>query len=208
MIKKLVLAILVLPVWHVAGRRIKESDPDLDLLKRSLEILATETGTSQKPTAVERDQRCVYLEQKIHELINSERVKQGFSPLELNDKLMQAARNHSDDMATRNYWNHRSPEGHDVYWRYQQVGFTDSIRIGNTIYPGAENIFKISKTNMPLQLDQDAHDIVDGWMHSTEGHRENILTPYWKREGIGVAIVTSHADRETTIKIYVTENFC
>jgi len=33
------------------------------------------------------------------------------------------------------------------------------------------------------------------------GHRKNILTPYWKKEGIGVHIGPDD-------KVYVTQNFC
>ncbi len=45
-----------------------------------------------------------------------------------------------------------------------------------------------------------ARKVVAGWMHSP-GHRKNILTPHWKREGIGVAIGAGE-------KVYVTQNFC
>ncbi len=33
------------------------------------------------------------------------------------------------------------------------------------------------------------------------GHRENILTPHWKREGIGVEIAPDD-------NVYITQNFC
>ncbi len=48
-------------------------------------------------------------------------------------------------------------------------------------------------------VDTIALQSVDGWMAS-QGHRENILTPYFKSEGIGVAKLGS--------EIYVTQNFC
>jgi uncharacterized protein YkwD len=41
---------------------------------------------------------------------------------------------------------------------------------------------------------------VEGWMKSP-GHRENILAPHWKRQGIGVEIAPGN-------RILVTQNFC
>lgn len=179
-----------------------ETFDDLDLLTRSLVKLAEEPVAHKQP---EQDQFCVLLEQKIHELINQERVNNKLKPLVWDDKLTQAARNHSQDMATRRYFNHKSPEGHDFLWRYQQVGFTGKITIGNKYYLGAENIFSVGTTGASGSPDATAKEIVDGWMNS-KGHRYNILTSYWLREGIGVAI----APRQPNgwIWVYATENFC
>jgi len=44
-----------------------------------------------------------------------------------------------------------------------------------------------------------AQTTVAGWMNSS-GHRENILTLTFDREGIGIAIASE--------KVYITENFC
>lgn len=49
-------------------------------------------------------------------------------------------------------------------------------------------------------MDDIAFSVVDGWMNSP-GHRQNILTPYYYSQGIGVAISSDD-------KVYVTENFC
>jgi uncharacterized protein YkwD len=38
---------------------------------------------------------------------------------------------------------------------------------------------------------------------SSPGHRENILTPYWRDEGIGIEVESSPGN-----KIYITQNFC
>jgi len=51
--------------------------------------------------------------------------------------------------------------------------------------------------------DKIAETTVQGWMKSP-GHRENILTPYFKSEGIGVFINTSDTDG----RVYITQNFC
>ena len=47
--------------------------------------------------------------------------------------------------------------------------------------------------------DHVAKDAVNGWMDSP-GHRKNILTPEFDREGIGVKV--------SAFSIYITQNFC
>jgi uncharacterized protein YkwD len=133
---------------------------------------------------------------KIHVLINEERTVRGLSSLSWNPTIEKASVNHSNDMANRGYFEHDSPEGRDFTWRYSQVGFTCSISQGNWIYGGAENIMYAEGY---YGVDTIAIQSVDGWMDSP-GHRENILTPYFKSEGIGVA--------KSGSEVYVTQNFC
>jgi len=152
------------------------------------------------------------LEKKIHNLINIERQKYGLSQLDWNDKIALAARGHSEDMLKRNYFEHDSPEGHDFSWRYSQVGFSCNIYVGNYIYSGAENIHQgwtygtiwytngVETSREWYSSDKIAENAVNGWMNSP-GHRENILTPYWKNEGIGVAVSSDG-------KVLVTQDFC
>ncbi len=151
------------------------------------------------------------LAQRIHTLVNAERAKQGLATLDWNRALAAIAAGHSRDMAQRNYLSHDTPEGRDFEHRYRQGGFTCAIPVGNLIHAGAENIALtrlyntyrrvnnviIYDWNTPQQI---ARKTVDGWMNSP-GHRKNILTPHWKREGIGVEIAPEN-------RIYVTQNFC
>ncbi|HBL98881.1 TPA: hypothetical protein DDZ86_04540 [Candidatus Dependentiae bacterium] len=147
--------------------------------------------------------RVAILEKKIHDLINVERNKNGgLSKLAWNDLLGKAARGHSEDMATRNYFSHNSPEGHDFVWRYNKVGFSGKVSIGGGSYLlGAENIAYRSSGGQSLDLV--AQGIVDQWMTSS-GHRKNILTPVWLQEGIGVAF-KGQGYQELA---YATQNFC
>ena len=114
-------------------------------------------------------------------------------------------------MADRDYISHYSPEGHGFLDRYEDDDFYCGIRIGNTIYQGAENIHQdnlyssITYWNEIPSYDWNtqeeiARSTVQGWMNSS-GHRENILTSYWESEGIGVAISSDD-------KVYATQNFC
>ncbi len=152
------------------------------------------------------------LEIKIHDLINKERRKQGLSLLAWDDALSNIARKHSRDMAKRNYFSHDTPEGHDFSYRYSEAGYSCSIRgQGHISYGGAENIFqnnlydRVTIVNGIPYYDWNSEDTiaestVRGWMNS-RGHRKNILAPYWRTEGIGVAILPDG-------KVYITQNFC
>ena len=152
------------------------------------------------------------LEKSIHDLINRERQKHGLSLLAWNDTLSFIAKKHSQDMANRNYFSHNTPEGHDFSYRYGEAGYSCAVHgQGNIYYTGAENIFQnnlydsVVFVNGVAQYDWNsekkiAETTVEGWMRS-KGHRTNILTPYWRTEGIGVAIAPDG-------KVYITQNFC
>jgi uncharacterized protein YkwD len=151
------------------------------------------------------------LEKQIHSLINKERQKQGLLSLEWDDALSGIARHHSQDMATRNYFDHNSPEGRDFSYRYQQKGYQCAVRTGRTIHMGAENIAlnhlydSVTTMNGTAYYDWNSEDkiaetTVRGWMESP-GHRKNILTQYFQKEGIGVFIAPDG-------KVYITQNFC
>jgi len=151
------------------------------------------------------------LEKRIHTLINRERAKQGLSQLAADNELSGIARGHSKDMASRRYFSHDSPEGHDFSYRYRRAGYSCSLRAGNTIFLGAENIFQnvrydsVTTVNGEAFYDWNSEEkiaetTVRGWMNSP-GHRKNILTPHWRSEGIGVFLSPDE-------KIYITQNFC
>lgn len=151
------------------------------------------------------------LERKIHALINRERAKRGLKVLAWNETLHGIARKYSEDMARGGFFSHEDPEGRVFHDRYNEAGFSCRIRRGDKVSLGAENISqddilvstfledgKISYSYNPE--DQIARSVVRRWMNS-KGHRRNILTPFFSREGIGVAI--AHDGR-----VYVTEDFC
>ena len=154
------------------------------------------------------------LERQIHNLVNAERKGRGLSPLTWDSELNAIARKHSEDMATRHYFGHTSPEGLEPIDRYQREGFV--VRQipagGNHYYLGcSENIYQCSLikrtwylSGIPTHSEYYSEEeiallAVQGWMDSP-GHRENIVTPYWESEGIGVAI---SSDGE----VYITQNF-
>lgn len=151
------------------------------------------------------------LEMRIHDLINQERKNAGLPELAWNQALQQIARDYSQDMATRNFFSHTDPEGRNFVQRYRRAGFKCAIRKGfffgvSTIL-GGENIAynhlssAIVRRNGQADAEaQFAAAVVRQWMTSP-GHRRNILTRHYQREGIGVAIGKNG-------KVLITQNFC
>jgi uncharacterized protein YkwD len=152
------------------------------------------------------------LEQRIHVLINQQRAKHGLSSLDWNPALNKIARLHSKDMATKRYFQHNSPEGHDLAYRYSQQGFVCEIAVGAMYYTGGENIFQTNLyssveyiNEIPTiyhwnDIETMAQTTVKGWMNSPS-HRETILEPSWRTEGIGIGISNDN-------KVYITQDFC
>ncbi len=99
--------------------------------------------------------------------VNEERTKQGLAGLAFDEALTQVARAHAKDMLERGYFSHYTPEGLSPFDRMAQ---------GNISYQYAgEN----------LAFAPDVEIAMDGLMKSP-GHRENILSPNFRRAGIGV----------------------
>jgi uncharacterized protein YkwD len=152
-----------------------------------------------------------HLEKKIHNMINAERKKQGLPALLWDEDLHSIARKHSQDMERRNFFSHDDPEGRNFSDRYKDALFECRIRTGEAICRGGENISMMYLDNPSFVgygktfLDSDTEDriaesVVKRWIAS-KNHRANILTPYFRRQGIGVAISGEG-------KVYVTEDFC
>jgi len=153
------------------------------------------------------------LERRVHQLTNQYRIQNSLDSLLWDDELSNVARTHSKDMASRDYFSHHSPEGADPTDRAKSQGYKCEKIIGNLIYSGvAENILQNNLYDtvwftggIPTSYDWNSQDeiaqsTVDGWISST-GHRKNLLTDTFDREGIGVEIATDD-------KVYITQNFC
>lgn len=107
------------------------------------------------------------IENKMIDLVNKERVDRGLGPLSFDSKLQVIAREHSADMFKRGYFSHYSPEGKSVADRADEKLIEYSVVGENLAYAPS------------LQL---AHK---GLMDSP-GHKANILSPEYKKIGIGV----------------------
>ena len=137
------------------------------------------------------------LELKVHAGINAERARNGGSPLQWEEQLAAVARAHSDDMTSRGYFSHDTPEGLGPSDRIDRAGY--SCWKGSH-YGVAENI--AIETTLG-DLDRTAAEAVRGWMNSP-GHRTNLLGRQYDRTGIGASFGTWRGYKA----VYLTQVFC
>lgn len=102
------------------------------------------------------------------EATNKQREKDGLNGLSLNASLDQAAQAKAEDMSTRNYWSHNTPDGKEPWvfidatdYRYQKA---------------AENLAYGFDTSTST---------VNGWMNSP-GHRANMMDSNVQEVGFGI----------------------
>lgn len=91
-------------------------------------------------------------------------------PLSMNSSLRTAARGHSQDMATRNYFSHTGLDGRTYTQRMFDAGFNGSGPYGENIGGGYGS----------------PEAVVSGWMGST-GHCQNIMNGSFRVAGVGYA---------------------
>lgn len=99
-------------------------------------------------------------------LVNQIRGKAGLSRLSSDERLRVAARNHSKDMARRDFCDHVNPDGVTPSQRMSAAGYPR---------PGAENVAR-GQSN--------PHAVMTAWMNSPP-HRANILNPDFATLGVG-----------------------
>lgn len=106
-------------------------------------------------------------EQKVVELTNAERSKNGLTPLKIDENLSKVAREKSRDMSVNKYFDHTSPTYGSPFDMMKKYGIT---------YRSAgENIAMGQRT---------PEEVVKAWMNSA-GHRANILNGDYTHIGVG-----------------------
>ena len=103
----------------------------------------------------------------------------------MNAAVRTAARDHSVDMATLNYFSHTSYDGRTFSQRISNAGYTGA-------YPWGENI--AAGQGSPAA-------VVNGWMSSPD-HCANIMNPGFRAIGVGYAFRPA-----STYGHYWTQNF-
>ena len=137
------------------------------------------------------------LELKVHAGINTARVDNGGAALRWDDGLASVARAHSDDMTSRNYFSHDTPEGLDPTDRLHRAGL--SCRQGYR-YGIAENIAIETSLSDSART---AAEAVRGWMNSP-GHRRNLLNREYDTTGVGASFGVWKGYKA----VYRTQVFC
>jgi uncharacterized protein YkwD len=100
---------------------------------------------------------------------NEERVSVGLANLGLNTRLNQAAQAKANDMASRDYWSHNTPDGNPPWVFFANAGYQYQTAGENLAY-GFGN----------------STETVIGWMNSP-GHKANILNTTYTEVGFGIA---------------------
>jgi uncharacterized protein YkwD len=110
-------------------------------------------------------------------LLNNERTARGLAVIHSNTKLRAAATRHSENMITREFFDHNSPAGSTPLLRVRSAGYLAphvSFQLGENIGWASGDLAT------PAAM-------LDAWMHSA-GHRDNILHRAFRDIGIGIVV--------------------
>jgi uncharacterized protein YkwD len=106
------------------------------------------------------------------DLINDYRSQKGVGALSLQDQLGAASEFHSQDMAQKNYFDHRLSNGDSPEQNMERFGYTNWTRTGENIAAGTDY--------------DTAREVMKAWQDSPE-HNKNMLNGAFKEIGIGRA---------------------
>ena len=106
---------------------------------------------------------------ELNSLSNNERVSSGLGQLSTSEALTLSAQMKADDMASKSYFEHMSPEGKNFFYWIDQAGYSYSMAGENLAIYFAES-----------------EDVVEAWMNSPT-HRENILRQGFSQVGTALA---------------------
>lgn len=123
---------------------------------------------------------------------NSQRSAYSAGALSLNSKLNSAAQAKANDMATRNYWSHNTPEGNPPWYFITNSGYSYS-RAGENLAYGFTEV-------------NGALGVIAGWMNSPS-HKENLINPAYTEVGFGIAnaaMYQGHSEETIVVAMYAT----
>ena len=100
---------------------------------------------------------------------NDQRAANGLPPLAVNSLLNNAAQAKANDMATRDYWSHNTPEGNPPWIFFTNAGYN----------------YQTAGENLAYGFDTSSNAVA-GWMASP-GHKANILNTSYVDVGFGFA---------------------
>lgn len=106
-------------------------------------------------------------EQRVFDLTNVERTKNGLAPFKMDKALSGVAREKSNDMKQKGYFDHQSPTYGSPFDMMKQFGIT---------YQSAGENIAMGQSS--------PEEVVKAWMNSP-GHRANILNGSFTHLGVG-----------------------
>lgn len=116
------------------------------------------------------------------DLANEDRGGEGLPTLSQSETLQKAAQMKANDMATKGYFAHRSPEGVDPWHWFSQAGYD----------------FRFAGENLAVYF-SDSEEVEKAWMNSPL-HRANIMSSNFSEIGIALAHGT-YQGYETTFVV-------
>jgi hypothetical protein len=111
----------------------------------------------------------VYADALVH-LTNKDRSKNDLPELQINSRLVEAARLKAEDMATKSYFSHYGPDGMAPWDWIQAAGYD----------------YSFAGENLAVNF-TDSKDVEKAWMNSPT-HRANILERQFTEIGIATAV--------------------
>jgi uncharacterized protein YkwD len=149
--------------------------PDADN-SREHSTVSNRSSSASTTTTYVVSQSVASLERRAFELINAQRTARGQKALPWDAQLARLARQHSENMARTDFFNHNAPGGMTMVNRAHAQGLRGWKALGENI---AYN----------QGYDDPAGFVTERWMISYK-HRENLLNARWTRSAVGVAIAS------------------
>lgn len=174
---------LVVTLAVTFGPVDRASQPDVDGPENT-------TGVPEVEASAHPDIDGERLEMEIFEAVNERRSEYGREPFVHSERIRLIARLHSKDMADRDFYDHRNPDGQGSEERHEEYDGCESTN---------ENIAYLTPRQVN-ETDDVAATFVEMWANSP-GHNTSMLTPYGRVSAVGV-YVTQRGE------IYATQNFC
>jgi len=132
-------------------------------------ILAISMGTISPLRVAVFDSLSAIYASVLVTLTNQNRVNSNVPELKVSPILEKAAQMKADDMATRSYFAHNTPEGRTPWYWFEKAGY-------KYVYAGE---------NLAVNFEESA-DVETAWMKS-KGHFLNIMNPKFKEIGIATS---------------------
>jgi hypothetical protein len=121
-------------------------------------------------------------------LINRDRASEGLAPVELDEgPPTKAGQEHAEDMAAHGYLGHFGTDGSVPEQRITQAGGADMVLENASCFDDEQTrvldrAARIDPRNVELAEDMFFHEVPPH-----DGHRRNILKPWHRKVGVGVA---------------------
>lgn len=128
------------------------------------------------------DMTALVLPRVLIDYANQDRLAANFPGLTISPVLQKAAQMKADDMATKGYFAHKSPDGHTPWYWFTKAGYD----------------FNYAGENLAVNF-TDSVDVNTAWMNSSS-HRENIMNGNFTEIGIATADGT-YQGRPTTFVV-------